>query len=198
MKKGEATRHTILNQAMGLASQIGLEALSIGSLAKELALSKSGLFAHFRSKEALQKQVLDAAAERFIAIVVRPAVKAPRGEARVRALFESWLKWASDSGLPGGCLFIAASAELDDRPGPVRDHLVKLQSEWLETRRRVFLTGVENGEFRPDADPDQLAHDLFGIMMAYHYAKRLLRDPKAETKARHAFEKLLAQARKNP
>lgn len=195
MRKGEATRQTIVTQAMRIASRIGLESLSIGALAKELALSKSGLFAHFRSKEALQKQVLDLAAVRFIETVVKPAVAHPRGEPRVRALFDNWLAWGMSDTLPGGCIFVAASIELDDRPGPVRDHLVALQRDWQAARTRVMRIAIEAGHFRPDADPEQLAHDFFSIMLGCHYAARLLHDPKAEEKARTAFENLLAAAR---
>lgn len=198
MRKGESTRYSILNQAIRLASQTGLEGLSIGTLAEKLSLSKSGLFAHFRSKEALQTQVLEAASQRFSDLVVRPAVQAPRGEARVRALFERWLVYATSKELsPGGCIFIAASAELDDKPGKVRDVLVDLQRQWFETRARIFQTGIENGDFRKDGDAAQLSHDLFSIMMGCHYAYRLLKDPKAELRARFAFEALLKSARKS-
>lgn len=192
MRKGEATRHNILSCAIRMASACGLEGLSIGSLAHRLSLSKSGLFAHFRSKEALQKQVLDAYASLFTEAVIKPAVKAPRGLPRVRALFDRWLEWGGSRQLPGGCLFIAASIELDDRPGPVRDHLVKLQQEWRETRVRILRTAIEAGHFRADTDAEQLAHDLFGIIMACHYALRLLKDPDAITKSRRAFETLLS------
>lgn len=193
--KGALTRQNILQHAMKLASQLGLEGLSIGRLAEQLALSKSGLFAHFRSKEALQMQVLDVAASEFIGRVVKPAVAEPRGEKRVRALFENWLRWDSDEALPGGCIFIAASAELDDRPGPVRDHLVKLQEDWQQTRRRIVHSGVQSGDFPGNLDVDQVAYELFGILMAYHHSQRLLRDPKADKRARKAFETLLASIR---
>ena len=195
MRKGEATRTVILDRGVRLATQIGLEGLSIGRLATDLGLSKSGLFAHFRSKEALQIQVLDAAAERFVEEVVKPAVREPRGEPRVAALFEHWLGWAkSNSGL-GGCLFVAAAAELDDRPGPVRDRLVELQKGWLDTIGIVYRTGVDERHFRADADPGQFAHDLYSLMLGYHHAWRLMRDPRAEERARAAFERLLASVR---
>lgn len=177
---------------MRIASQVGLEGLSIGGLAEKLQLSKSGLFAHFRSKETLQIQVLDAAAAAFSQAVVRPAVQAPRGEPRLRALFDNWMSWArGEIDMPGGCLFVTASVELDDRPGPVRDRLLKLQKEWLEVRVRVAGTGVEQGHFRKDSDPEQIAHDLYSIMLGYHHAARLLRDSKAEKRARRAFEDLI-------
>jgi AcrR family transcriptional regulator len=194
--KGENTRSAILDRGVRLATQVGLEGLTIGRLATELRLSKSGLFAHFRSKEALQIQVLDAAAERFVDEVVKPAVREPRGEARVRALFDRWLGWARSNSGPGGCLFVAAAAELDDRPGPVRDRLVALQRGWLEMIAIVFRTGVTEGVFRTDLDPEEFAHDLYSVMLGVHHAKRLLKDPRAEARAQTAFGRLVAAARR--
>jgi len=193
--KGDNTRTAILDRGVRLATQVGLEGLTIGRLATELHLSKSGLFAHFRSKEALQIQVLDAAAERFVDEVVKPAVREPRGEPRVRALFDRWLGWARSNSGPGGCLFVAAAAELDDRPGPVRDRLVALQKGWLEMIAIVFRTGVTEGVFRTDLDPEEFAHDLYAVMLGFHHAKRLLKDPRAEARAQAAFGRLLAVAR---
>jgi AcrR family transcriptional regulator len=193
--KGEATRTAILDHGARLATQVGLEGLTIGRLATELHLSKSGLFAHFRSKEALQIQVLDAAAERFVDGVVKPAVREPRGEPRVRALFDRWLAWTKSNSGPGGCLFVAAAAELDDRPGPVRDRLVALQKGWLEMIAIVFRTGVTEGVFRTDLDPEEFAHDLYAVMLGFHHAKRLLKDPRAEARAQAAFGRLLSAAR---
>jgi AcrR family transcriptional regulator len=195
MGKGESTRAAILDRAVRLATRTGLEGMTIGKLANELDISKSGLFAHFRSKEALQIQVLDAAAERFVDEVVKPAVRESRGEPRVKALFERWLGWAKSNSGPGGCLFVAAAAELDDRPGPVRDRLVELQKGWLDTIGIVYRTGVDEGHFRPDADPGQFANDLYSVMLGYHHAWRLMRDPQAEKRARTAFERLLASVR---
>ena len=195
MAKGDNTRTAILDRGVRLATQVGLEGLTIGRLATELHLSKSGLFAHFRSKEALQIQVLDAAAERFVDEVVKPAVREPRGEPRVRALFDRWLGWARSNSGPGGCLFVAAAAELDDRPGPVRDRLVALQKGWLEMIAIVFRTGVTEGVFRTDLDPEEFAHDLYAVMLGFHHAKRLLKDPRAEARAQAAFGRLLAAAR---
>lgn len=189
--KGLVTRHAVLERAVALASRVGLGGLTIGTLADELELSKSGLFGHFRSKEALQIQVLEHAAAKFVESVVRPALAQPRGEPRLRSLFERWLDWARSSPMPGGCLFVAAATELDDQPGPVRDRLQQLQREWLGVIATSFRKGIDDGHFPADADPDQFAHDLYGVMLAYHHAHRLLRDPKAEARARHAFEALL-------
>ena len=189
--KGQQTRQAILTHALRLATQVGFEGLTIGRLADDLGLSKSGLFAHFKAKEALQVEVLRMAAERFIDGVIRPALVAPRGERRVRALFERWLAWEQSAALPGGCPFIAAAAELDDPPGPARDFLVKSQKDWLEIIANTARTGVEEGDFRPDLDCEQLAHELSGVMLAYHHASRLMRDPKARARAETAFERLV-------
>ena len=196
MSKGEETRLAILDRAVRLASEVGLTGLSIGKLADALEMSKSGLFAHFQSKETLQLQVLGRASHVFVQEVVRPALAAPRGEARLSALFERWLAWTKTSFLPGGCLFVAAAAELDDRPGPVRDRLVSLQRDWLDLMANVARTAVEQGHFRSDVDTEQFAHDLYAVMLGYHHAARLLRDPKADERARAGFERLSESARK--
>jgi AcrR family transcriptional regulator len=194
MSKGDDTREAILDEAIGLASRVGLHGLTIGSLAAQSRLSKSGLFAHFRSKESLQVQVLDHAAAMFVDAVVRPALAAPRGERRVRELFERWLAWCG-ADLPAGCIFIVATSEFDDEPGPVRDRVVRVQRDWMDTIATVFRTGITEGQFRADADPDQFAHELYGIVLAYHHARRLLRDPQAERRARSALERLLDAVR---
>lgn len=198
MSKGELTRQAILEHATLLASRVGLEGLTIGTLADDLDLSKSGLFGHFRSKEALQIQVLEHAAATFVEIVVRPALREPRGAPRVRALFEHWLEWTRSGPMPGGCLFVAAATELDDRPGPVRDRLQQLQRDWLGVIATSFQKGIEEGHFRRDADAEQFAQDLYGVALAYHHAHRLLQDPKAEARADHAFDALLSTAQRIP
>lgn len=197
MGKGELTRQRIVEHAASLASRTGIEGLTIGGLAEDLGISKSGLFAHFRSKESLSTQILEHAAAKFVDVVVKPAMAAPRGEPRLRAVFEHWRVWPKASGMEGGCFFVAAAAELDDRPGPARDLLVRQQKDWLELLAGIVRTGIEEAHFRKDLDPDQVAHDLFGIMLVYHHAARLLRDPKADARARRAFEDLVARARKH-
>jgi AcrR family transcriptional regulator len=195
MGKGDLTRKAIVDRAVSLASEVGLDGVTIGRLASELDLSKSGLFAHFQSKESLQVQTLERAAERFVEVVVLPARKAPRGEPRLRALFERWLQWPKLVPQPGGCLFVAAAIELDDRPGPARDVLVRLQREWLAALASGFRAASEEGHLRPDADSEQLAFELYGIMLVCHHSKRLMHDPRATERARRAFEGLLAAAR---
>jgi AcrR family transcriptional regulator len=194
MSKGTATRQAVLDEAARVASRVGLGGLTIGSLASATQLSKSGLFAHFQSKESLQLQLLEHTRARFIEQVVRPALAAPRGEPRMRELFRRWLAWNAE-GLPGGCLFVAASAEFDDQPGPVRDRLAQDQRDWLDTVAQVFRTGIAEGHFRPDADPEQFAYEFHGTLLAYHHASRLLGDPDATARATRAFEALLLAAR---
>lgn len=196
MRKGEVTHRTILDHAVGLASQLGLEGLTIGRLAEDLELSKSGLFAHFQSKEALQVEVLRHAGERFVETVIQPALKAPRGEPRLRALFTRWLEWARGRNLPGGCLFVAAATELDDKEGAVRDELVRTQRQWVGFLAGALKIAAEEGHVRKDADPEQFAQDLYGIMLAWNHAARLLGDPKADRRAKTAFDNLLASVRR--
>lgn len=193
VRKGEETRRAILDEAVQVASQDGLRGLTIGQLAAHIEMSKSGLFAHFKSKESLQLEVLEHARQRFIDTVVRPALAAPRGLPRVRSLFDHWLTWAADE-LDGGCFFVAAAAELDDRPGPVRDALVRSERDWLDAIATIAGTAVAEGEFRADLDVAQFAYDLHGIMLSYHHASRLLRDERAPERARRAFESLVEAA----
>jgi AcrR family transcriptional regulator len=195
MRKGELTHQTILERAIRLSSRVGLSGLSIGGLAEELGLSKSGLFAHFKSKTELQVQVLQTATAVFTERVIRPALTKPRGEPRVRALFDGWLSWDRDHLQEGGCIFVAASVELDDAPGPARDALVQSQRDWLDVLAQAARIAVAEGHFRKDVDVEQFAHDEYAAMLGFHHATRLMRDPQAETRARRAFEALLTAAR---
>jgi AcrR family transcriptional regulator len=157
-------------------------------------MSKSGLFSHFDSKEKLQLDVIDIAVARFIETVVAPALRQPRGEPRIRALFTNWFDWSSNSTLPGGCLFIAAASEFDDQPGAIRDRLAATQRDWLATLSQAARIAVEEGHFRP-IDTDQFAHDLYSIVLAYHHFSRLLRFPDARERAVRSFEQLVASVR---
>ncbi len=194
MSKGDQTRARILRHAAKVASRDGLQGLSIGELAAALEMSKSGLFAHFGSKADLQVEVLRAAAVDFEEKVIRPALQRPRGPARLWAIFELWVKWASAPETPGGCIFAAASFELDDRPGPVRDYLVEEEKRLLGVLSRSAQLGVEAGAFRADLDCDLLAFQIHGLMLGFHHARRLLRHRRAEAMARQSFEQLLLQA----
>jgi AcrR family transcriptional regulator len=193
--KGDETRDRIVDRALRLASRDGLEGLSIGGLAGELGLSKSGLFAHFGSKEDLQLAVLREAVARFEATVVRPALRAARGEPRIRALFEHWLDWMADPAFPGGCILLAASVELDDREGRPRDYLAGTQRLLLETLAKAARLAVEAGHLRADLDCDQFAFEMYALVLARGHWKRLLRDPQADVRARAAFESLIARSR---
>jgi AcrR family transcriptional regulator len=192
MGKGDETRLAVLDQAVEVARMVGLSGLTIGSLADQAQLSKSGLFAHFRSKEALQIAVLEHARASFEASVMRPTLRTPRGEARVRRLFELWLEWDS---LPGGCPFIAAATEFDDRPGVVRDQVVRGERDLFDAIVTIFRTGVAEGQFRSDTDAEQFAQDLYGVVLSFHHTRRVLGDARAETRAHRAFERMLDDAR---
>jgi AcrR family transcriptional regulator len=194
VSKGEQTRDRIVERAWQLASRDGLSGLSIGKLALELGLSKSGLFAHFGSKEGLELEVLKAAAEHFTDTVMRPAFTAPRGLQRLRRLFKGWLAWTTDPARPGGCVLYAAGVELDDGAGPQRDFLVGAQAGMQAAVAKSARLTVETGEFRADLDCDQFAFELLGIVMVYQHARRLLRDPKADTRAKLAFERLISNS----
>ena len=195
MQKGETTRNAILDSAVRLTSIHGLQGITIGQLAEEMNLSKSGLFAHFKSKEALQMAVLEQAAALFLDVVVRPALREPRGEPRLRALFERWLEWSRDSQLPGGCVFVTASVELDDQPGPVRDCLVAKQKDWIDLIANCARMGVEVGHFRANLDGRRFAQELYGLLLAHYHFSRLLGDPDSESRTRSGFEHLLARSR---
>jgi AcrR family transcriptional regulator len=188
----------VLGHALAQASQVGLSGVTIGTLAERARMSKSGLFAHFESKEALEIAVLEEASKRFVETVVAPALRRKRGEPRVRALLEYWRRWANAEFMPGGCVFVASIAELDDRPGPVRDRLIACQRDWLDTLTTAIRIAVEEGHFRRDLDPAQLAHDFLSLAYGTHLLGRLLRDPKAEERRRAAFEQLLSGARASP
>jgi AcrR family transcriptional regulator len=196
MGKGAETKDRIVGRAMALASRDGFEGLSIGALATDMRLSKSGLFAHFGSKEDLQLSVLQKAAEEFTERVIKPALQVPRGEARLRALFENWLAWSQDSRFPGGCVLIAAAHEFDDQPGPQRDFIEESQRALLDSLARCAKSAVEAGDFRKDLDVLQLAYDLYALVVGYHQITRLFRDHKARTRVRSAYDRLVGWARR--
>lgn len=198
MTKGDDTRQAILRGGLALASEVGLEGLSIGALAAHVHMSKSGLFAHFQSKENLQVAVLDEAASVFLERVVSPALQVRRGEPRVRALIEQWLHWADDDTMPGGCIFFAAISELDDRPGPARERLRELQEEWIATLAGAVRRAVAEGHFRKDLDPEQLAFELYCLAPGYHTVNRLIQDPRARDRVHAALARLFRDAQVQP
>ena len=195
MSKGDETRSSVLGSALSLATQVGLEGLTIGKLAEHVGMSKSGLFAHFSSKENLQVAILDEATERFVAHVVAPALKKPRGEPRLRALFENWLAWSKVDFMPGGCIFIQAGVELDDRPGPARDRYLASQKDWLGVLAGAARIAIEEKHFRKDLDVELLAHETYSIAGGYHFLRRIVDPARAERRTRASFERLLTDAR---
>jgi AcrR family transcriptional regulator len=191
--KGEQTRAAILDAAFKIASRLGLEGLTIGTLADETGMSKSGLFAHFGSREDLQLAVLEHAARLYGERVFAPALKIDRGLPRLRALFEGWLDWSQSSGLPGGCIMISAANEYDDRPGPIRDAVIEYQHRGNAISEKAVRLAIEEGHLRPETDPKQIAFEMLGIVLASHNNRRLLGDREGRKRALHAFEQLVAR-----
>jgi AcrR family transcriptional regulator len=191
--KGEQTRTAILDEALKIASRLGLEGLTIGSLADATGMSKSGLFAHFGSREDLQLAVLEHAAQRYGEMVFVPALKIERGLPRLRALFAHWLDWTLSSGLPGGCIMISAAAEYDDRPGPIRDAVIANQHRGNAITQKAVRLAVEEGHLTPGTDPEQIAFEMLGIVLASHNHRRLLGDKEARRRSLTAFEQLIAR-----
>lgn len=195
LTKGEETRSIILDVALNMASQSGFEALTIGSIAEKTQLSKSGVFAHFGSKEDLQIAVLDEAARRVSQTVFAPAMVRPRGLARLQAVLENWLGWADTCQLKGGCPIMAAAFEFDDRPGPVRDAVLAHHQRMQNEIARACAHCVETGEFRPDVDARQFAFEVLGIANAFYFAHRLFREADARERAFRAFSRLAESCR---
>ena len=158
-------------------------------------MSKSGLFAHFESKNNLQLQVLQSTRDRFVMTVVAPALKTPRGVPRLEALFENWLSWAKSPTLEGGCILASASNELAGQPGPLRDFLLSSQRDWLGAIAEVARGACREGHFDKNLDADQFAWDLHSITLAFQYYNRLIRDPQAEGRARQSFQRLIRASR---
>jgi AcrR family transcriptional regulator len=189
--KGDATRERIVHRALEIASLEGLGSLTIGSLAEDLGLSKSGLFAHFKSKERLQLEVLEAAASNFTLEVFHPALVKARGLPRLRAIFDNWLGWIQSNQSRGGCVFIAAAMEWDDREGEVRDAVVDWMQKLHAGLVRATELAVQAGDLRADVDVDGFANDVHGIALKYHLGARLMRLPTAVPEARASFERLV-------
>jgi AcrR family transcriptional regulator len=191
--KGEQTRAAILDEALKIASKLGLEGLTIGSLADATGMSKSGLFAHFGSREDLQLAVLEHAAQRYGEMVFVPVLKIERGLPRLRALFERWLDWALESGLPGGCIMISAAFEYDDRPGPIRDAAIANQHRGNAITKKAVRLAIDEGHLSPDTDPEQISFEMLGIVLASHNHRRLLGDKEARRRALTAFDELISR-----
>lgn len=188
--KGERTRAAILDEALKIVSKSGLDGLTIGTLAEATGLSKSGLFAHFGSREELLLAVLAHGQVEFTEVVFKPAMEHPRGTPRLRAMFINWLDWTESAELPGGCPMIGGATEFDDKPGPVRDMLAGGQRTWIETLKRCVRQAVEQDQMVADTDPEQIAFEMFGIALVVHHHRRLLGYPKARARALAALESL--------
>ncbi len=197
LHKGQQTRAAILDAALGLASHMGLEGLSIGALAEVTQMSKSGVFAHFGSREELQISVIREYHARFEDEVFFPAIKEERGLPRLRALFERWIRRVSVE-LDSGCIYISGAVEFDDRPGPVRDALASMVRAWHAALARAIRLAVQSGQLRADTDPEQMLFELHGLILALHHDARFLRSPGALDRARAGFERTLGHYAVHP
>ena len=192
LQKGQQTKLAIVEAALGLASQIGLEGLSIGALAEVARMSKSGVFAHFGSREELQISVIREYFNRFEQEVFYPALHAPRGLPRVRALFANWMKRVAVE-IQSGCIFISGAVEFDDRPGPVRDALASSVKTWLAALYRAVVQAKQAGHLSDDADEHQMAFEIHGLILALHYEARFLKTPGSLERANKGFDNILAR-----
>jgi AcrR family transcriptional regulator len=191
LMKGRQTRAAIVDAALALASHSGIEGLSIGAVAEATGMSKSGVFAHFGSREELQISVVREYHSRFEDEVFRPAMAKARGVPRLRKLFDQWLKRVAVE-IDSGCIYISGAVEFDDRPGPVRDALVTMVQTWRRALERAIRVAVAEGHLRADTDVAQLLFEVHGLILAVHHDARFLRHPGAEERARSGFERVLA------
>jgi AcrR family transcriptional regulator len=193
--KGERTRQSILDRAVDLASLEGLEGLTIGRLADELGLSKSGLFAHFGSKEELQLATVEAASQRYITEIFGPALKTPRGYPRLIAICDAWLGYIQRGVFPGGCFFAAASFEFDSRPGAVRDLVRRMMDDWIGALERAIRMAQDEGHIDRAVDPGQLAFELNSLFFGANFSYHLRNDAQALEKAYRAVRARLEALR---
>ena len=192
LPKGQQTKQAILDAALALASQIGLEGLSIGALAEVTHMSKSGVFAHFGSREELQISVIREYYSRFADEVFYPALQQPRGLPRVRALFDNWMQRVAVE-IQSGCIFISGAVEFDDRPGPVRDALASSVQAWLAALYRAVVQAKQEGHLLPTADEEQMAFEIHALILALHYEARFLQNPRSVGRAHRGFDNILAR-----
>jgi AcrR family transcriptional regulator len=190
--KGQQTKAAIIDAALRLATQVGLEGLSIGALAELMHMSKSGVFAHFGSREELQISVIREYFHQFEQEVFYPALTSPRGLPRVEALFANWMKRVAVE-IQSGCIFISGAVEFDDRPGAVRDALSSSVRTWLAAMHRAVLQARDEGHLRPDADATQMAFEIHGLILALHYEARFLNNPGSLERANTGFAHVLAR-----
>jgi AcrR family transcriptional regulator len=192
LQKGQQTKQAIIDAALGLATQIGLEGISIGVLAEVMRMSKSGVFAHFGSREELQISVIREYHDRFEHEVFYPALHQERGLPRLRALFANWMSRTSAE-IDSGCLYISGAVEFDDRPGPVRDALASSVQTWLQAMLRSVHLAKQRGHLQKDADENQMAFEIHGLILALHYEARFLKNPGSIARANQGFENILAR-----
>jgi AcrR family transcriptional regulator len=192
MLKGQQTKQAIVQAAVGLSTQFGLEGLSIGTLADCMHMSKSGVFAHFGSREELQISVIREYFATFEQEVFYPALKAPKGLPRLRALFDNWLKRVAVE-IQSGCIFISGAVEFDDRSGPVRDALAYSVQTWLQALNRAVVLAKQCGHLMPDADEQQVAFEIHALILALHYEARFLKNPGSLARANRGFDDILAR-----
>jgi len=190
MQKGQQTKAAIVDAALGLATQIGLEGLSIGALAEVTQMSKSGVFAHFGSREELQISVIREYHRRFEEEVFFPAMRDMRGLPRLRSLFANWMKRTSVE-IDSGCIYISGAVEFDDRPGPVRDALASSVMTWHGAMKRAIEGAKAEGHIVPDVDDEQMLFEIHGLILALHYEARFLKDEGAFVRANRGFENIL-------
>jgi AcrR family transcriptional regulator len=189
MTKGEDTKQMILEAGLDMASQFGLEDVSIGALAKETHMSKSGLFAHFQSKENLQSDILRYAGHLFFQSVVVPALKTEAGIPRIRALVDNWIRWASK--LTGGCIFVQACNDFNNRLGKVRDFLLLQQKAWIDSLSRMAQSAIRVGHFQGDMDCEQFAFELYSLLLGFHLYHKLLKNEDIKQRQQTALETLI-------
>ncbi len=192
LQKGQQTKLAIVDAALVLATQVGLEGLSIGALAEATQMSKSGVFAHFGSREDLQISVINQYFSLFERDVFYAAMEKPRGLPRVQALFANWMKLV-DEDIQAGCIFISGAVEFDDRPGPVRDALAASVQTWLAAMNRSIVLAKACGHLRADVDEEQMAFEIHGLILALHYEARFLHRPGSVARANRGFENILAR-----
>ncbi len=191
LQKGQQTRAAILEAALGLASHMGLEGLSIGALADVTKMSKSGVFAHFGSREELQIAVVREYHAKFEEEVFFTAIREPRGLPRLRALYERWVRRVSVE-IDSGCIYISGAVEFDDRPGPVRDALVSMVKAWHAALHKAILLAKEAGHLAADTDAEQILFELHGLILSLHHDARFMRSPGALERAGKGFERVIA------
>ncbi len=197
LRKGEQTRASILEAALALASREGLEGLTIGSLAERMDMSKSGVFAHFGSREDLQLDVLRLYHQQFEQEVFYPSMSLPRGLPRLRSLFNRWIDRACRE-IASGCIYISGAVEYDDRPGPIRDQLVAMVRTWQQALQRAAQQAIDEGHLPAGTDAAQLTFEMYGLVLALHHDARFIRSPDAAQRAQIGFERLLAGAQQLP